>query len=84
MANNFITAVKSLYEQNKWRELLNFNDCDSNTAQCLLWVWPSEENLRFIHKHLTENNCEGITSIGCGCGLFEWLLHMSTGKELRK
>lgn len=82
MESTFITRVISLYQQNKWWELLNFGDCDSNTARSLLWVWPSEENLHFIHKYLIENGCEGITSIGCGCGLFEWFLHMSTGKKL--
>lgn len=82
MANNFVETVTRLYKQNHWEEILNLKDCDSSSAHGLLWVWPSKENLLFIQKHVFENGCDGVTSIGCGCGLFEWLLHICTGTGL--
>lgn len=81
MDADFTDAVVSLQKQNKWKEILRLGDiCDNSTVHHnLLWVWPSEENLYFIQTHVNQNQCEGVTSVGCGCGLFEWLLHTSTG-----
>lgn len=82
MADNFTETVISFYNQNKWEKILNLENCDSSNAHGILWVWPSKENLFFIKKHISQNGCDGVTSIGCGCGLFEWLLHICTGKKL--
>lgn len=78
MEVTFVDLIVSLSKQNKWREILKLKENDSNN---ILWAWPNEQNLCFIQKHLYENDCDGVSSIGCGCGLFEWLLQTSTGKK---
>lgn len=80
MEENFVNTVVLLHKNNKWKEILKMNpDSKFEFARKLLWVWPSEENLYFIKKTLAVNGCTGIISVGCGCGLFEWILHASTG-----
>lgn len=78
MASDFRDIVMKLHNENKWNEILDLEgDCGSG----LLWVWPSKKNLYFIQEHLYRNGCSGVTSIGCGCGLLEWLLQKCTGKS---
>jgi hypothetical protein len=45
----------------------------------ILWFKPSLTVLDFLNRHLSSLNIKGVTSIGCGTGLFEWLLHSFTG-----
>lgn len=81
MEENFINTLLALHRQNNWREVLELNkDSKNEFARKLLWVWPSEDNLLFISKNLKKHNCEGVISIGCGCGLLEWLLESALGK----
>nr|XP_023030258.1 uncharacterized protein LOC111518135 [Leptinotarsa decemlineata] len=76
----FMNEVLNLYQAENWRDLLKLNEnSDLSCAVKLLWVWPSEENLRFIKKIVEDSGCKGITSIGCGCGLLEWIISKSTG-----
>ncbi|XP_023297042.2 uncharacterized protein LOC111679674 [Lucilia cuprina] len=58
-----------------WRKLLKYGETlDVKTKRKLLWLWPTEKNFWEINKLLRENNITNILSIGCGNGLFEWLL----------
>ncbi|KAJ8931244.1 hypothetical protein NQ314_015863 [Rhamnusium bicolor] len=80
MDSSFLNSVLELYKDNKWKEILNLNEKSDNlNALKILWVWPSEENLYFIRKVLYEQNLDGIISLGCGCGLLEWIINKSTG-----
>ena len=45
----------------------------------ILWFKPSLAVLDFLKRHLSILNIKGVTSVGCGTGLFEWLLHSFTG-----
>lgn len=80
MDNEFLETVLYHYKQNDWQNILKLNEhSDNQTALKLLWVWPSIENLDFVKKTIEYNNCHGIISLGCGCGLLEWIIQKSTG-----
>jgi len=51
------------------------------TDEKLLWFQPDSEGLHFLHKNLMELGVQGVSSIGCGSGLFEWLIKSSTGEK---
>lgn len=81
MDGELLNKVLEYYREGSWRKILNLNETsDNKDALKLLWVWPSEQNLKFLKKTIEELNCQGITSIGCGCGLLEWIIKRSTGK----
>lgn len=81
MEENFINTVLALHKQNRWREVLELNkDSKNEFARKLLWVWPSENNLLFVDENLKKYGCKGVISIGCGCGLLEWLLESALGE----
>lgn len=75
MEDEFKETVISLYNQKKWKDILelDINAKNNEIARNLLWVWPSLKNLSFIKNIITDNNLIGLISIGCGCGLLEWM-----------
>lgn len=78
---DFLSTLLLLFKERKWREILHLNEnSNSEIARNISWVWPSEKNLNFIQQALKKFNLKGVISIGCGCGLFEWLLQQSSGK----
>nr|XP_022907337.1 uncharacterized protein LOC111418868 [Onthophagus taurus] len=83
MEKSLIKEVIELYKENKWMDIIDKNPNVTNEeARKLLWVWPSFKNLEFIKKKLNEFNMNGISSIGCGCGLLEWIISKSTRLEV--
>lgn len=78
MEDDFREHVMSLYKDKKWKEILCLSRND-NEAHKLLWAWPNEDNLKSIASTTRRLGLAGINSIGCGCGLFEWLLMQCTG-----
>lgn len=84
MESEFLSKVLDLYEHNDWQKMLKLNEkSDNKNALKLLWVWPSMKNLEFIKNTIEENYCDGIISLGCGCGLLEWIIHESTGMRYK-
>lgn len=84
MENEFLTKVLNLYNCNDWKNILKLNEqSDNETALRILWVWPSIRNLEFIERTIIKHDCKGIISLGCGCGLLEWIIQKSTGKNER-
>ncbi|CAG9860099.1 unnamed protein product [Phyllotreta striolata] len=78
--DNLVTAVQNLYTSKKWKKILKLNkNSNEQSALKLLWVWPDESNLFFIKRTIVDFGCRGISSIGCGCGLLEWIINESTG-----
>lgn len=58
-----------------WRKLLQYGESlDLEIKRKVLWVWPTEENLLQIRQLFEHDSITNILSIGCGNGLFEWLL----------
>jgi hypothetical protein len=82
MEVNFFDRVLCLYRENKWKDLLDLRVESVAEARKLLWVWPSESNLKLIKSVVQGFGLKGVISIGCGCGLFEWLLQQYSGKTL--
>ena len=51
------------------------------TDEKLLWFQPDSNGLNFLRKNLVELGVQGVSSIGCGSGLLEWLMSTSTGMK---
>ncbi|XP_031842592.1 uncharacterized protein LOC116431389 isoform X2 [Nomia melanderi] len=80
---NIEEAVLALYNQENWRDIINLT-CDSNKFEkCrLFWVLPTVNDLHWIKEIIDKHYISGLTSIGCGCGLLEWLFQMYSGLEV--
>lgn len=66
-----------------WRKLLKYgNLLKQDTKRKLLWAWPTEKNIWQINKLLRQYDITNILSIGCGNGLFEWILKEALSKYL--
>lgn len=84
MENDFLKKIIDLYNRQDWKNILKLNEhSDNETALRILWVWPSIRNLEFIERTIKKHYCKGIISLGCGCGLLEWIIQKSTGKNER-
>ncbi|XP_057653712.1 uncharacterized protein LOC130892344 isoform X1 [Diorhabda carinulata] len=80
MEDSFVNTLLTLYKVEKWKEILKLNENSDNlNALKLLWVWPEEKNFKFIKNLVKDLGYKGILSLGCGCGLLEWLINQSTG-----
>lgn len=83
MGNDFVDDVVCLHNEGNWKEILKLSDkYDDSVTRKLLWVWISEENLFFLKRVLDEFVIKTIVSVGCGCGLLEWILHKYCGKNI--
>lgn len=78
-SNDLVNNVLELYKERNWKAIVN-NYRDHPDRNKLLWVYPTEENFKFIDKCMTLLKCETILSIGCGSGLLEWMIKEATGK----
>lgn len=64
-----------------WRKLLKYSDSlDLQFKRKILWIWPTETSLWQINKILRDFEINCVLSVGCGSGLFEWLLKESLSK----
>lgn len=86
MEDDLKKTVISLYKENRWKDILrlDINSNNDKDAKNLLWVWPSIENFKFMKALMIKNNVSGLTSIGCGCGLLEWMFREYTSKLIVK
>lgn len=81
--DNITKTVIELYKEKNWSEILKISEVNKNeNIRHLIWVWPSMKNLDFIKRNLFERNLKKIISIGCGCGLFEWIFMEYSGLEV--
>ncbi|KAG8224454.1 hypothetical protein J437_LFUL003177 [Ladona fulva] len=77
--------VLDLHALDRWEEILNIYQSDMENQNTeiwdrgLLWLRPSERSLQFIAEQLQNLGLKKILSIGCGSGLFEWLISRVTG-----
>ncbi|XP_028131123.1 uncharacterized protein LOC114326869 [Diabrotica virgifera virgifera] len=80
MGDNFVETVIELHRSKSWKEILNLNThSDNQNALKLLWVWPEIKNIRYIKNLVKDLGYKGIISLGCGCGLLEWIISEATG-----
>lgn len=76
--DNFVNDVLELYTAKDWRKIVNkYHDYPERNK--LLWVYPSEENFEFLKRNLEQLGCDHVISVGCGCGLLEWMICEATG-----
>ncbi|EEB11781.1 conserved hypothetical protein [Pediculus humanus corporis] len=73
--SNEENEILLLHTKGNWNEILDKFDRN----KFLPWIWPSLENLFFIQKYVRDQGSDSLISVGCGSGLFEWLLIMATG-----
>ncbi|XP_033324632.1 uncharacterized protein LOC117219540 [Megalopta genalis] len=80
---NIERTVLALYGQGRWEDIANL-ECSSNEFEkCrLFWVLPTVNDLRWIKELMEKNHVVGLTSVGCGTGLFEWLFETYSGLEV--
>lgn len=80
--DNIEENIFSLYNAQKWKEITALS-CINDFKICRLsWVLPDIEDLYWMNKIVRQYNLFGIASIGCGCGLLEWLLQKYSGLDV--
>ncbi|XP_066599591.1 uncharacterized protein [Prorops nasuta] len=70
--------IPVLYNDQKWEEILELK-VDYLKTYKFFWVLPTLNDLYWLQNIITSYKMQGIMSVGCGCGLFEWLFYKSTG-----
>ncbi|CAL7938263.1 unnamed protein product [Xylocopa violacea] len=77
---NIDEQILSLYGEQKWKDILGLN-CTLNKSceSKLFWVLPTISDLHWMKEIIDESNVVGLVSIGCGCGVLEWLFQKYSG-----
>lgn len=52
---------------------------EGNDCKYVLWIRPDESDLKFISDTVIYTGNKQLISIGCGCGILEWLIQTVTG-----
>jgi len=71
-------AVSAFHKRGDWRAVMDMYE-GGFYDNSLLWFRPSLAALDFLRSNFESLQIKGVISIGCGTGLFEWLLHSFTG-----
>ncbi|KAL6446753.1 hypothetical protein ACFW04_001289 [Cataglyphis niger] len=79
--DNIEEEIFSLYNAQKWKEITTLA-CTTNELRRLSWVLPDIDDLYWMNNIIQKYNLFGIASIGCGCGLLEWLLQKYSGLDI--
>ncbi|XP_018376035.1 PREDICTED: uncharacterized protein LOC108769513 [Trachymyrmex cornetzi] len=75
--------IISLYNAQKWEEVAALSSASDNLKSSRLsWIFPDINDLYWINDIIRKYNLTGIASIGCGCGLLEWLLQKCSGLDV--
>lgn len=80
---NIDEQILTFYNEEKWMDIVTLN-CTLNRLDKsrLFWVLPTVNDLYFLKETVKKYNLVGLASIGCGCGLLEWLFQKYSGKNL--
>lgn len=70
--------ITGLKNQKNWKALLRLSQ--DREAFKFLWAWPGEGDLLYLKGVLRRHRAVGVTSVGCGCGLLEWLIQEVCGE----
>lgn len=73
-----LRQITSLKNQKNWKALLRLSE--DREAFKFLWAWPAEGDLLYLKGVLRRHQVVGVTSVGCGCGLLEWLIQEVCGE----
>ncbi|XP_066153805.1 uncharacterized protein [Euwallacea fornicatus] len=83
--NLFLEKIRSLQKQGDWKSILSLNNegsLDDFKKRKLLWAWPTEGSLAFVCAFFSNYRVTGVMSVGCGCGLLEWIIQEYSGLEV--
>lgn len=81
ISDNNIEKIFSLYNAQKWKEIIT-SSYTTNDLKRLSWVLPDIDDLYWMNNIVRKHNLFAIASIGCGCGLLEWLLQKYSGLDV--
>ena len=80
----FVKNLYELYEGDEWRKVIKLADTASHEERRrYLWAWPTEQNMKELKSELDKIGVRSILSIGCGTGLFEWLMNKCTSIQVK-
>lgn len=63
-----------------WKSALEIQGNSTTEYNTVLWIQPAKEDLEFIKDAVTSRGLKSLTSVGCGSGFLEWLIHSATRK----
>lgn len=76
-------TILALYNNHNWKDIVNLASIIDNSKQYrFFWILPTLNDLNWITTILKKNKTLGVVSIGCGCGLIEWLLQKYSGLDI--
>ncbi|KAE8752633.1 hypothetical protein FOCC_FOCC000755 [Frankliniella occidentalis] len=75
------TELERLKQQGDWQGALVA--CSARHDPLLLWLQPTRDVLTFIGEAARRLGIRDVVSVGCGSGLFEWLLASATGLQVK-
>lgn len=64
-----------------WKSALEIQGSSATEYNTVLWIQPAKEDLEFIKDAVTSRGLKSLTSVGCGSGFLEWLIHSATRKS---
>ncbi|XP_076630571.1 uncharacterized protein LOC143346397 isoform X2 [Colletes latitarsis] len=80
---NIEETILALHSQQKWQDIANLSCTLKEFEKCrLFWVLPTINDLHWIKEIIDKYNVFGLASIGCGCGLLEWLFQKYSGLDV--
>ena len=81
-ANSIAKIREILSITGEWQAIIQLYEQGSVDTR-ILWYQPSFEAVDFVKENLSFLRVQGVTSIGCGTGLLEWIIQLSTGKSIK-
>jgi len=79
-ARNRKEKMIEMMKDGNWRGVLaEFTEDSCYREPLLVWIKPSLGCLQFIAAEVGRLGLAHLSSVGCGCGTLEWLLHRATG-----
>ena len=81
-ARNRKEKLIEMMKAGNWRGVLaEFTEDSCYREPLLVWIKPSLGCLQFIAAEVGRLGLDHLSSVGCGCGTLEWLLHRATGQS---
>lgn len=74
----FVERLHLLTASKDWKQVLKLSETlPSSEKRKILWTWPTQNDVVKLAEIFHRLHISSILSIGCGCGLFEWILRES-------
>ncbi|XP_043601747.1 uncharacterized protein LOC122576043 [Bombus pyrosoma] len=77
---NIEEQILMFHSEQKWSDIANLNCTLTKLDKSrLFWVLPTINDLHWIKEIIDKHEVVCLASIGCGCGLLEWLFEKYSG-----